>query len=42
LEKVGAVFGVDDHVIKKDLKQFKTFVENPANQSGGWRGDVTI
>lgn len=41
LEKVGAVFGVDDHVIKKDLKQYKAFVENPANQNGGWRGEVT-
>ena len=40
-EKLGAVFGVDDHVIKKDLKQFKAFVENPLNRDGGWRGDVT-
>ena len=40
LEKVGAVFGVDNHMIRKDLKQFKTFVENPANQNDGWRGDV--
>ncbi|QYF73231.1 SRPBCC family protein [Cryobacterium sp. PAMC25264] len=42
LEKVGAVFGVDDHVIKKDLKNFKEFVENPANQNDGWRGEVQI
>ena len=42
LEKVGAVFGVDDHVIKKDLKNFKEFVENPANQNEGWRGEVQI
>lgn len=41
LEKVGAVFGVDDHVIKKDLQNFKSFIEDPANQNGGWRGDVT-
>jgi len=40
LEKVGVVFGVDDHVIKKDLKNFKLFIEDPANQNGGWRGDV--
>ncbi len=40
LEKMGAVFGVDDHVIKKDLKNFKTFIENSSNQNGGWRGDV--
>jgi len=42
LEKVGSVFGVDDHVIKKDLKNFKEFVENPANQNEGWRGEVQI
>jgi uncharacterized membrane protein len=42
LEKVGAMFGVDDHVIKKDLEKFKTFIEDPANQNGGWRGDVTL
>lgn len=39
-EKVGSVFGVDDHVIKKDLEKFKEFIENPANQHGGWRGNV--
>ncbi len=40
LEKVGAVFGVDDRSIKKDLKNFKEFIEVPANRSGGWRGDI--
>ncbi|MCY7403274.1 MAG: SRPBCC family protein [Cryobacterium sp.] len=40
LEKVGAVFGIDDHVIKKDLTNFKSFIEDPANQNGGWRGEV--
>ena len=39
VEKVGAVFGVDDAAIKKDLKNFKEFIENePA--TGQWRGDV--
>ncbi|MFO7690035.1 MAG: SRPBCC family protein [Cryobacterium sp.] len=41
-EKLGAALGIDDHVIKKDLKQFKSFVENPLNRDGGWRGDVTL
>jgi uncharacterized membrane protein len=41
LEKVGVTFGVDDHIIKKDLANFKTFIEDPFNQNGGWRGDVT-
>jgi uncharacterized membrane protein len=40
LEKVGAVFGVDDHAIKKDLANFKKFIENAANQGDGWRGNV--
>jgi uncharacterized membrane protein len=40
LEKVGAVFGVDDHAIKKDLANFKKFIESPANQGDGWRGNV--
>lgn len=40
LEKVGAVFGVDDHAIKADLKNFKKFIENETVPTGEWRGDV--
>ena len=40
LEKVGAVFGVDDHVIKSDLKNFKKFIEDRNAPTGAWRGDV--
>ncbi|MCY7324789.1 MAG: cyclase, partial [Microbacteriaceae bacterium] len=40
LEKVGAVFGVDDHVIKSDLKNFKEFIESRNAPTGAWRGDV--
>ena len=40
LEKVGAVFGVDDHVIKSDLKNFKKFIEDTKAPTGEWRGDV--
>jgi len=40
LEKVGAVFGVDDHVIKSDLKNFKKFIEDAKTSTGEWRGDV--
>jgi len=39
-EKAGAVFGVDDHVIKKDLKNFKEFIESEGVETGSWRGDV--
>ncbi|GAB3143107.1 SRPBCC family protein [Marisediminicola antarctica] len=40
LEKVGSVFGVDDHVIKSDLKNFKKFIESRNSPTGAWRGDV--
>jgi len=40
LEKVGSVFGVDDHVIKSDLKNFKKFIESRDSPTGAWRGDV--
>ena len=40
LEKVGAVFGVDDHIIKSDLKNFKKFIESQPAPTGAWRGDV--
>ena len=40
LEKVGAVFGVDDHVVKSDLKNFKKFIEDRGAPTGAWRGDV--
>ena len=39
-EEVGAVFGIDDHVIKSDLKQFKKFIESRATSTGAWRGDI--
>ena len=40
LEKAGAILGVDDHVIKSDLKNFKEFIENAHHETGAWRGDV--
>ncbi|MBC7725682.1 MAG: SRPBCC family protein [Burkholderiaceae bacterium] len=40
LEKVGAVFGVDDIAIKSDLKNFKKFIESQGSSTGQWRGDV--
>lgn len=39
-EKVGALFGVDDHAIKKDLENFKQFIESRGAETGAWRGDV--
>jgi uncharacterized membrane protein len=40
-EKLGAIFGVDDAAIKKDLENFKEFIEDERNANGGWRGDVS-
>lgn len=39
-EKAAALFGVDDHAIKKDLKNFKEFIESRGAETGAWRGDV--
>ena len=39
-EKAGALLGVDNHVIKKDLQHFKEFIESKGAETGAWRGDV--
>lgn len=41
LEKAGAVIGVDDLMIKSDLKNFKKFIEERGVEDGAWRGTVT-
>ena len=41
LEKLGAVFGADDHSVKKDLDNFKKYIESRGAESGAWRGDVS-
>ena len=40
LEKLGAAVGVDNHAVKKSLKDFKEFIEDEGNANGGWRGTV--
>jgi uncharacterized membrane protein len=40
VEKAGAVAGVDDRQVKKDLARFKEFIESRDGESGSWRGDV--
>jgi len=40
MEKAGAALGVDNHAIKKDLANFKEFIEAKGTVDGGWRGDV--
>jgi uncharacterized membrane protein len=40
LEKVGALVGAGSHAVKKDLKNFKEFIEAQGVETGAWRGDV--
>ncbi|ODT12190.1 MAG: cyclase [Microbacterium sp. SCN 70-18] len=40
-EKVGALVGLDDHAVKKDLKNFKEFIESRGGETGAWRGDIS-
>ena len=40
LEKVGALVGAGSHAVKKDLKNFKEFIEGRGVETGAWRGDV--
>ncbi len=40
-EKLGAVLGIDDHAVKKDLANFKEFIEARGGETGSWRGDVS-
>lgn len=40
LEKVGSLVGAGSHAVKKDLKNFKEFIESRGAETGAWRGDV--
>jgi uncharacterized membrane protein len=40
LEKLGGTLGVDNRAIKKDLKNFKEYIEAKGGADGAWRGDV--
>ncbi|MDZ8200234.1 SRPBCC family protein [Microbacterium sp. SSW1-59] len=40
VEKIGDLVGVGSHAVKKDLQNFKEFIESAGSESGGWRGDV--
>jgi uncharacterized membrane protein len=39
-EKLGAAIGIDDHAVRKDLRNFKEFIEARGGETGSWRGDV--
>lgn len=40
VEKLGALVGAGGHAVKKDLKNFKEFIEKNHAATGAWRGDV--
>ena len=40
LERAGALVGAGAHAVKKDLKNFKEFIEGRGSETGAWRGDV--
>jgi uncharacterized membrane protein len=40
LEKVGSLIGVGGHAVRKDLENFKEFIETRRTEPDGWRGDV--
>lgn len=40
LERAGALVGAGTHAVKKDLKNFKEFIEGRGSETGAWRGDV--
>ena len=40
LEKIGSASGVVGHAVKKDLENFKGFIEDRRNADGGWRHNV--
>ncbi|NQX29036.1 SRPBCC family protein [Microbacteriaceae bacterium VKM Ac-2854] len=40
LEKLGSAVGAGSHAVKKDLKNFKEYIEAQGAADGAWRGDV--
>ena len=40
LETAASVVGLDGHAVRKDLGNFKKFVEERGTATGQWRGDV--
>ena len=40
LEKLGGTLGSDNRAVKKDLANFKEYIEKQGTADGAWRGDV--
>ncbi len=39
-EKAGSMVGAGGHAVRKDLRNFKEFIEGRGGATGSWRGDV--
>ncbi|RKR74831.1 SRPBCC family protein [Frondihabitans australicus] len=39
-EKLGSTLGADNHAVKKDLRNFKEYIESQGSEDGAWRGEV--
>ena len=40
LETVGSLVGLGSHAVKKDLQNFKEFIEAWGTETGAWRGEI--
>ena len=40
VERAGALVGAPKHAVKKDLENFKEFIERRGTATGAWRGEV--
>ena len=40
LETLGSLVGAGSHAVKKDLQNFKEYIESKGSPDGAWRGDV--
>lgn len=40
LQTLGSLVGAGSHAVKKDLKNFKEFIETQGAADGAWRGDI--
>ena len=40
LETLGSLVGAGSHAVKKDLNNFKEYIEKQGTPDGAWRGDV--
>ena len=40
LETAGSLVGAGGHAVRKDLQNFKEFIEGAGGATGAWRGDV--